>query len=100
MEATYIGVKLWAQAVKSSGSFDPLIIKNTLAYQSFNAPEGIVSVEAISQHLWKKVRIGQIRDDGQFDIVWVSESPIRPTPFPSYRNKQEWLKRLGELEQR
>ena len=98
MEATYIGVKLWAQAVKSAGSFEPLRIRSTLAHQSLNAPHGVVSVEALSQHLWKTVRIGQVRDDGQFDIVWSSDSPIRPSPFPTYHKKQEWLKRLRELE--
>ncbi|MEC4724393.1 urea ABC transporter substrate-binding protein [Shewanella sp. D64] len=97
MEATYVGVRLWAQAVRSAGTFEPLRIRSTLANQSLNAPHGVVSVEAATQHLWKTVRIGQVRDDGQFDIVWSSESPIRPSPFPTYHNKQEWLKRVREL---
>ncbi|MFT5704507.1 MAG: urea transport system substrate-binding protein [Shewanella sp.] len=99
MEATYIGVRLWAQAVRSAGTFDPLSIRSTLANQSLSAPHGVVSVDALTQHLWKTVRIGQVRDDGQFDIVWSSESPIRPSPFPTYYKKQEWLKRVRELKQ-
>ena len=97
MEATYIGVKLWAQAVRSAGTFEPLRIRSTLANQSLNAPHGVVSVEAETQHLWKTVRIGQVRGDGQFEVVWSSESPIRPSPFPTYHKKQEWLKRVREL---
>jgi urea transport system substrate-binding protein len=97
MEATYIGVKLWAQAVRSAGTFEPLRIRGTLANQSLNAPHGVVSVEAETQHLWKTVRIGQVRGDGQFEVVWSSESPIRPSPFPTYHKKQEWLKRVREL---
>ena len=97
MEATYIGVKLWAQAVRSAGTFEPLRIRSTLANQSLNAPHGVVSVEAETQHLWKTVRIGQVRADGQFEVVWSSESPIRPSPFPTYHKKQEWLKRVREL---
>lgn len=99
MEATYIGVKLWAQAVRSAGTFEPLRIRSTLANQSLNAPHGVVSVEAETQHLWKTVRIGQVRGDGQFEVVWSSESPIRPSPFPTYHKKQEWLKRVRELTQ-
>ena len=99
MEATYIGVKLWAQAVRSAGTFEPLRIRSTLANQSLNAPHGVVSVEAKTQHLWKTVRIGQVRGDGQFEVVWSSESPIRPSPFPTYHKKQEWLKRVRELTQ-
>ncbi|WP_299795394.1 urea ABC transporter substrate-binding protein [uncultured Shewanella sp.] len=100
MEATYIGIKLWVQGVIAAGTFDPMRVKNALGYQSLNAPQGIVSVDMGTQHLWKTVRIGRVGDDGQFDIVWRSDSPIRPTPFPKYHSRSVWLQRLQELEYR
>jgi urea transport system substrate-binding protein len=99
MEAAYIGVHLWAKAARDAGSADPIAVRKAVLDQSFNAPEGIVHVDSETQHLWKTVRIGKIRPDGQFDIVWTSDSPIRPTPYPPYRTKMEWEKFLQDLYQ-
>ncbi len=43
-----------------------------------------------NNHLWKTVRIGKARTDGQFDVVWQSDHPVRPAPFPFYRPNLEW----------
>jgi urea transport system substrate-binding protein len=64
------------------------------------APEGIVVVDAATQHTWKTVRIGQIRADGQFEIVWTSHRPIRPVPYPPIKPKQGWDAFLDALFQR
>jgi hypothetical protein len=58
--------------------------------QSLNAPEGIVSVDDETQHTWRPVSIGKIRGDGQFDLVWSSDKPIRPIPYPPSRTHAEW----------
>ena len=97
MEAGYIAVRLWAQAVQEAGTEDVNEVRKTIANQSFNAPEGVVYLDAETQHTWKTVRIGKIREDGQFDIVWSSEQPIRPVPFPVSRSKEEWNRFLGDL---
>jgi len=47
-----------------------------------NAPEGEVRIHATNHHVWKKVRVGRARQDGQFDIVWESPNLIEPNPFP------------------
>ena len=91
MEASYIGVKLWIEAVRSQSSTDMALIKTTLAQQTLIAPEGIVAVDYETRHLWKKVYIGKARADGQFEIVWHSAQPIHPAPFPFYRSRAEWL---------
>ncbi len=89
MEAAYLGVKLWAQAVSSAGTFSPAVIRTAILNQSCAAPQGVVYIDQ-SRHTWKTVRIGQIRPDGQFDIVWDSGDPIRPIPFPDSRTRQQW----------
>jgi urea transport system substrate-binding protein len=99
MVAAYTGVYLWAQAVEAAASFDPENVRTVLGHQSLKAPEGIVSIDAVNQHLWKTVRIGRVRKDGQFDIVWSSGAPVRPMPFPSYLSKNEWLQRVDALKQ-
>ncbi|MBI3359367.1 MAG: urea ABC transporter substrate-binding protein [Nitrospirae bacterium] len=97
MEAGYFGVYLWAQAVKDAGDDDWKAVRKALPNQSFNAPGGVVYVDAENQRTWKTVRIGKIRDDGQFDIVWSSEKPVRPVPYPIYRSKSEWDHFLDNL---
>jgi len=95
MEASYIGVKLWVNAVRSSGTLDIPSIKTRLGLDSLFAPEGIVAVDADTRHLWKTVRIGKARADGQFEIVWQSPRLIRPAPFPFFIRHSELFQAEG-----
>lgn len=97
MEAGYFGVYLWAQAVKDAGTDDVNEVRKVTADQSFNAPEGMIYIEPENNHVWKTVRVGKIREDGQFDIVWSSQRPVKPIPYPIYRSKSEWDKFLKDL---
>ena len=97
MEAAYIGVFLWSQAVREAGSDNVNEVVRVIGRQSINAPEGIVSIDAENQHAWKTVRIGKIREDGQFDIVWTSDKPVRPRPYSGHRTKLEWEAFLNAL---
>jgi len=90
MEAAYIAVNLWANAAEEAKSVAPQDIRRVIGNQSFAAPEGYTYLEAENQHLWKVVRIGRIRADAQFDIVWSTERPIRPVPFPQTRTRADW----------
>lgn len=89
MEAAYIGARLWVNAARSSGTLDISAIKTRLELDSLPAPEGIVAVDADTRHLWKTVRIGKARADGQFEIVWQSPRLIRPAPFPFFIRHSE-----------
>jgi urea transport system substrate-binding protein len=84
MEAAYIGVQLWVNALREAKTSDMGAVKNILAQQTLAAPEGIVAVDADTRHLWKQVRIGKARADGQFEIVWQSGRGIAPAPFPFF----------------
>lgn len=97
MEAAYAGVKLWAQAVRNAESSEPHEVVRAIGGQSLSAPEGLISVDAINHHCWKPVRVGQLKADGQFDILWSSQGPVRPRPFPIYRAKAEWESYLEKL---
>jgi urea transport system substrate-binding protein len=97
MEAAYFGVYMWAQAVEQAQSADVNLVRETILDQSFNSPGGIVYVDAQTQHTWKTVRIGQINADGQFTIVWSSQTPVRPVPYPPSRSQQAWDDFLSNL---
>jgi urea transport system substrate-binding protein len=84
MEASYIGVNLWVNALRRIGTLDMPTLKIDLAQRTLAAPEGVVAVDPETRHLWKQVRIGRARADGQFEIVWQSEHSIAPAPFPFF----------------
>jgi urea transport system substrate-binding protein len=99
IEAAYWSVRLWAQAVVEAGTADVASVLKTIRHQSLNAPEGIVSVDDETQHTWRPVHIGQIRSDGQFNVVWSSEKAVRPVPYPRSRTQSEWVSFLDHLYQ-
>ena len=97
MEAAYVGVHLWALAVSDAQSIETEAVRRALGDQSYPAPQGVVYVDPETQHTWKMVRIGRIRSDGQFDIVWESGKPVRPVPYPSSRSRADWNAFLDAL---
>ena len=78
MEATYVGIKMWAQAVEQAGTTDINAVRQAIGYQTVMSPSGYtMTMDAANHHLHKPVFIGEIRADGQFDIVWKTGGPVR-----------------------
>ncbi len=90
VDMAYNSVKLWAQAVEEAQTDDVATVRAVIAHQSLNAAEGIVSIDPETRHTWRPVYIGRIRSDGQFEIVWTSDKPVRPIPYPASRTREEW----------
>ncbi len=82
MEAAWLGVRLWADAVTSARSFDPESVLAAIRHRSIRAPEGIVSIDHETLHSWRMARIARAHADGQFEVVWQSDSAVQPVPFP------------------
>ncbi len=77
MEATYIGFKMWVQAVQQAGTADVDAVRQAMYGQKVKAPGGFESVMNTNHHLSKPVYIGEVKADGQFDIVWKTSGPIK-----------------------
>ena len=78
MEATYIGIKMWAQAVEQAGTTNIDAVRQAIGGQTVQSPSGFnITMDAKNHHLHKPVVIGEIQEDGQFDIVWKTDGPIR-----------------------
>ncbi|TCS77367.1 urea-binding protein [Pectinatus cerevisiiphilus] len=92
IEAAYDAVYLWAAAVEKAGSTDVDKVKEAAKDLEFKAPEGTVKIEGENQHLWKKVRIGEVQPDGMIKEVWSTPDPIRPDPF---LKTYDWAKGLA-----
>jgi urea transport system substrate-binding protein len=78
MEATYIGIKMWAQAVEQAGTTDIDAVRQAIGGQTVDSPSGFnITMDAKNHHLHKPVVIGEIQADGQFEVVWKTDGPIR-----------------------
>jgi len=88
--SAYNGVKLWAQAVDEARSSAADQVRKHLRRQSRPSAAGIVSIDYDTLHSWRPFYLGRMRGDGQFDIVWSLERPIRPVPFPLFRSRSYW----------
>ena len=97
MESAYIAVHLWAKALEAAGSDDVNAIRRAINDQSFDAPEGKVTIDPQTHHVSKFVRIGKITEDGQFSVVYCSDAPIHPVPYPPTRPKNDWDAMLSDL---
>ncbi|MBB6342246.1 urea transport system substrate-binding protein [Pseudomonas fluvialis] len=85
MEATYVGINMWAQAVTKAGTTDVDKVRDALAGQTFAAPSGYtLTMDKTNHHLHKPVMIGEVQDDGQFSIVWQTEGPLRAQPWSPF----------------
>ena len=85
MEATYVGIHMWAQAVEKAGTTDVDKVRTALYGQTFAAPSGYtLKMDESNHHLHKPVMIGEIQEDGQFSVVWETEGPIRAQPWSPY----------------
>jgi urea transport system substrate-binding protein len=85
MEATYIGIYMWKQAVEKAKSTDTDKVVAAMAGQTFKAPSGFtVKMDEKNHHLHKPVFIGEVKADGQFNVVWKTPGPIKAQPWSPY----------------
>ncbi|MFZ5519579.1 MAG: urea ABC transporter substrate-binding protein [Pseudomonadota bacterium] len=85
MEATYIGINMWKQAVEKAKSTDTDKVIAAMAGQSFKAPSGFtVKMDEKNHHLHKPVFVGEVKADGQFRVVWKTPGPVRAQPWSPY----------------
>ncbi|EOI6872017.1 urea ABC transporter substrate-binding protein [Yersinia enterocolitica] len=85
MEATWIGMHMWAQAVEKAKSTDVDKVRAAMAGQTYPAPSGFtLTMDKTNHHLHKPVMIGEIEADGQFNVVWQTDAPIRAQPWSPF----------------
>ena len=76
MEAHYIGFNMWVQAVTKAGTVDPDKVIAALPGTKQPNLTGGVSEMLPNHHITKPVFIGEIEDNGQFNVVWKTENLI------------------------
>ena len=76
MEATYIGFKMWANAVTQAGTTDVDAVEQAMIGQKTPNLTGGIAVMNKNHHLSKPVLIGEIQDNGQFEVVWETDGVV------------------------
>ncbi len=76
MEATYIGFNMWVKAVEKAKSTDVNKVEQAMiGIETPNLTGGMAKMHK-NHHLSKPVLIGEIQDDGQFEVVWETEGLV------------------------
>ncbi|MEH0667458.1 urea ABC transporter substrate-binding protein [Vibrio scophthalmi] len=84
MEAHYIGFNMWAQAVTNAGTTDAQAVQDALIGVSVPNLSGGYSTMMPNHHITKPVLIGEIQDDGQFDVVWETTGLVAGDAWSDY----------------
>lgn len=94
IQCAYNGVHLWAEACEKAGTFDiEEVIKACESGEiEFQAPEGLVTIDPETHHLYKIARIGIADSEGMINEVWASDDRIKPDPWLT---QYAWAKEAG-----
>jgi ABC-type branched-subunit amino acid transport system substrate-binding protein len=88
----YSQVHLFAEALKKAGTLQTQRLAAAALGQDFDAPEAKMLIEPENSHTWLTPRLGRIKRDGTFEIVWQAKGNVRPDPYlansPAY---DAWL---------
>ena len=90
MQAAYSGIHLWAKAVERAQTIEINQVRQAFLGMSYQAPEGIISIDATTQHAWRSFYLGQFTKDKSIQPIWTAEYPISPLPYPTTRTKTIW----------
>jgi urea transport system substrate-binding protein len=84
MEAHVIGFAMWVKAVEKVGSTDPDKVIEALPGTEAPNLTGGTSKMLPNHHITKPVFIGEIRPDGQFDVVWKTKDLVPGAAWSAY----------------
>ncbi|MEL6997906.1 MAG: transporter substrate-binding domain-containing protein [Pseudomonadota bacterium] len=91
LESSYFQVFLWKQALEKAGKATPAAIMEGVKGQTFDAPNGKVTIDPANLHAYLTPRIAQWGADGQGAIVDEYPEPIQPLPYVAYGETGENL---------
>ncbi|MGQ2906089.1 MAG: urea ABC transporter substrate-binding protein [Neoaquamicrobium sediminum] len=84
MEAHYIGFNMWAAAVEKAQSTEADAVIDAIVGVEVPNLTGGTAVMLPNHHITKPVLIGEIQDDGQFDVVWETEGLVPGDAWSDY----------------
>jgi urea transport system substrate-binding protein len=97
MEATVIGFNLWAKAVEKAKTTDVSKVSDAIIGLKTPNLTGGTAEMLPNHHLTKPVYIGEIREDGQLDVVWKTKAEVPGDAWSDYLEgskdiEADWVK--------
>jgi urea transport system substrate-binding protein len=83
MESAYILFHMWVQAVQQAGTTDVDAVRQAMIGQKVVSPSGFEVTMGSNHHMAKPVMIGEVRADGQFNIVYKTKA-LPPKAWSPY----------------
>jgi ABC-type branched-subunit amino acid transport system substrate-binding protein len=77
----YAQIRLFALALQRAGTLDTQRLVEAALGLSFEAPEGTIAIDPDNNHTWLTPRIGRVRRDGGFDVIWEAKAAVKPDPY-------------------
>ena len=84
MEAHYIGFNMWVKAVEKAGTTDADAVIDALPGIAVPNLTGGYSAMMPNHHITKPVLIGEIQDNGQFDVVYETAGLVPGDAWSDY----------------
>ena len=84
MEATFIGFNMWVKAVEKAGTTDYSAVQDALIGVSVPNLSGGIATMMPNHHITKPVLIGEIQDDGQFEVVYETKVTVGGDAWSDY----------------
>jgi urea transport system substrate-binding protein len=84
MEAHYIGFNMWVKAVEKAGTTDPARVIDAMIGVTVPNLTGGLSAMMPNHHITKPVLIGEVKDDGQFNVVWQTPGTLVANEWSPY----------------
>ncbi len=84
MEAHYIGFNMWVKAVEKAGTTDSDAVQEAIIGIAVPNLTGGLSAMMPNHHITKPVLIGEIQEDGQFEVVWQTSGLVAGDAWSDY----------------
>jgi urea transport system substrate-binding protein len=80
-QSTYNAVYLLARALHRAGTSDIAEARRAAAGYLYNSPQGPIWIDGRNNHCALTPRLAVSNPDGQFDVFWEADAPVRPDPY-------------------
>ena len=82
-QSAYVAVHLLARAVQRAGTSDIAEVRRAAAGNRYHSPQGPVWIDGDNNHCVLTPRLAVSNVQGQFDIFWEADAPVKPDPYLS-----------------
>ncbi|MEH6530119.1 MAG: urea ABC transporter substrate-binding protein [Photobacterium frigidiphilum] len=84
MEASYLGFNMWVKAVEKAGTTDSESVQDAIIGVTVPNLTGGYATMMPNHHITKPVLLGEIQDDGQFEVVWETTGVVAGDAWSNY----------------